>query len=224
MDRKTLASFNNHEDWLSYVRREIPITEQPYALACGRTELFKRFYETRKRIFPSEFVTQLELIRALSEPHRTQNLESLNERIFVNLRMLLFNQADPKAIEAENVSAMSPREQVADLLDYLEKNNPYFSLQGECRESASLTSDGETRVGYVDGKNDAADEDETAFALAMEELNRLLVYFQDKNLPLPRYFSERALFLHRLRGPERMLQTRALLNTLTAEMEACTSA
>ena len=68
MDRKTPASFNNHEDWLSYVRREIPIAEQPYALPGGRTELFKRFYETRKRIFPSEFVTQLERIQALSEP------------------------------------------------------------------------------------------------------------------------------------------------------------
>ena len=148
----------------------------------------------------------------------------MNERIFVNLQMLLFNQADPKAIGAENVSAMSPREQVADLLDYLEKDNPYFSLRSGRRERARLTSDGETRVGYVDGKQDAADEDETAFALAMGELNRLLVYFRDKNLSLPRYFSERALFLHRLRGPERMLQTRALLHTLTAEMGACTSA
>ena len=35
---------------------------------------------------------------------------------------------------------------------------------------------------------------------------------------------ERIWFLHSLRGPERMLQTHAVLGMLTAELAACTSA
>ncbi len=58
----------------------------------------------------------------------------------------------------------------------------------------------------------------------MADLDKLLLYFRDRNLPLPRYFFERAWFLHYLRGPERMLQTRALLNTLATETGECTCA
>jgi hypothetical protein len=72
----------------------------------------------------------------------------------------------------------------------------------------------------LDSKNEA----DIAFTLAMRELDQLLRYFRDRNLSLPKYMFERSWFLHLLHEPERMVQTRALLNTLTAEIEACASA
>jgi hypothetical protein len=57
----------------------------------------------------------------------------------------------------------------------------------------------------------------------MVELERLLVWFHDQDIPLPRFFFERAWFLHLLREPERMTQTRALLSTLIAEIPPCMS-
>ena len=48
--------------------------------------------------------------------------------------------------------------------------------------------------------------------------------FHDGNRVLPGLSFERIWFLHSLRGPERMLQTRAVLGLLTAELAACTSA
>ena len=67
-------------------------------------------------------------------------------------------------------------------------------------------------------------EDDIAFTHAMVDLDKSLLYLLNRNLPLPKYFFKRCWFLHHLRGPERMLQTRALLNTLTEETEACASA
>jgi hypothetical protein len=54
-------------------------------------------------------------------------------------------------------------------------------------------------------------------------LDRLLVWSHDHNTPLPRHFFERAWFLHFLREPERMVQTRALLSTFVAEIPPCMS-
>ena len=66
--------------------------------------------------------------------------------------------------------------------------------------------------------------EEIDFTRSMVELDRLLTLFHDDNLPLPRLAFERIWFLHYLRGPERMAQTRAVLGTLMAELGACTSA
>ena len=66
--------------------------------------------------------------------------------------------------------------------------------------------------------------EEIAFAHAMVELEKLLSLFHDGNRVLPGLSFERIWFLHSLRGPERMLQTRAVLGMLTSELTACTSA
>jgi hypothetical protein len=58
----------------------------------------------------------------------------------------------------------------------------------------------------------------------MVELDKLLSLFHDGNRVLPGLIFERIWFLHSLRGPERMLQTRAVLGMLTAELAACISA
>ena len=70
----------------------------------------------------------------------------------------------------------------------------------------------------------ARSAEEIAFAHAMVELEKLLSLFHDGNRVLPGLSFERIWFLHSLRGPERMLQTRAVLGMLTAELAACTSA
>ena len=70
----------------------------------------------------------------------------------------------------------------------------------------------------------AESAEEIAFAQAMAELDKALSLFRDRNRALPSLSFERIWFLHYLRGPERMAQTRAALGMLTAELTACTSA
>jgi len=217
------SNFHNHEEWTSYVRDHVPVAERAYALACGRTELFKSFYEVRKRAFPVEFEQDQERIRALPEPKRTAGLESLNERIFATLTEFLFNETQPNTVEATVIAPPPPREQVQELLDHLTQKNPYFALWVVFKSGGAENSDTESWEDYLDRELGTEDGDEIAFTRAMAELDKLLLYFHDRDLPLPRYFFERAWFLHYLRGPERMLQTRALLNTLTTETGACKS-
>jgi hypothetical protein len=82
------TDFDSQEEWISYVRACVPVVEREYVLACGRTELFKSFYEVRKQEFPAEYMEELRGIQTLSEPHRTDSLERLNERVFVGLTEL----------------------------------------------------------------------------------------------------------------------------------------
>jgi hypothetical protein len=224
MDKKTPSNFNNHDEWLSYVRDNIPVPDRAYALACGRTELFKNFYGVRKQAFPVEFTTEVERIQQLHDPERTNELESLNERIFARLTELLFNQAQPRIVEAEAAVPTSPREQVAELVDHLAKKNPYFALWLGYEEATDGNSDAGAWEEYLRRELGPDSKDDISFTRAMVELGKLLRYFRDKNLSLPKYFFERTWFLHYLKEPERALQTRALLGTLAAEIEACASA
>src|SRR5258708_27947724 len=94
------TDFANQEEWISYVRDCVPVVEREYVLACGRTELFKSFYEVRRQEFPAEYTQELRRIQTLSEPRRTDSLEHLNERIFAGLTDLLFRQTQLKRLEA----------------------------------------------------------------------------------------------------------------------------
>ncbi|MGB0124392.1 MAG: hypothetical protein WA419_16655 [Silvibacterium sp.] len=224
MKDKTPSDFHNHDEWLSYVRENIPVTGQPYALACGRTELFRSFCALREQTFPTEFAVELERLRALREPERTNKVESLNQRILASLTEFLFDKAQAKANVADAIIPISPAKQVQHLLDHLTEKNPYFALWTVFKSGIGGNFDAQGWEDYLRGGFGPESEDDIAFTYAMVELDKLLLYFLDRNLPLPKYFFERCWFLHYLRGPERMLQTRALLNTLTAETEACASA
>jgi hypothetical protein len=224
MSVRRRTDFDNQEEWISYVRDCIPVVEREYVLACGRTELFKSFYEVRRQEFPAEYTQELRRIQTLSEPNRTDSLELLNERIFASLTELLFQEAQPKQVESAALAPVSPKEQVQELLDHLAKKNPYFALWVVYKRGLAKNSDTPEWEQYLWQELGPADGDAIAFTKAMADLDKLLLYFRDRNVPLPRYFFERAWFLHYLRGPEQMVQTQALLNTLATETGECTSA
>jgi hypothetical protein len=224
MNDKTPSNFSNHDEWISYVRENISAAGQSYALACGRTELFKSFYQVRNQRFPVEFAEELQRIHTLGEPERTTNLESLNGQVFSSLTEFLINQAQPNVVDADSDMPTFPRQQVQKLLNHLTGNNPYFALWAAYKTGIGANLDAESWENYLSQELDPGSEDDIAFALAMVELDKLLLYFHDRNLPLPKYFFERCRLLHHLRGAGRMLQTRSLLNTLAAEIETCASA
>jgi hypothetical protein len=221
MDKKTPSDFSTHDKWLSYVRDNVPAADRGYALACGRAELFKNFYRVRKEAFPEEFQKDMERIQLLHDPYRRNELESLNERIFASLTELLFNQAEPRIIEADAAIPASPREQIRELFDHLAKKNLYFALWLAYEDAIDGNSNAEGWEEYLERQLGPERKDDIFFARSMGQLDKLLRYFLDRNLPLPKYFFERTWFLHYLKEPERAAQTRALLSTLTSEIEAC---
>ncbi len=224
MTKKMPSDFENHADWVAYVREHIPAGEQDYMFACGRTELFRSFYRTRKQDFPDEFAQELIHVEMLIGPARTIAFEQLNERIFVNLVQLLFLETRPAEIGADTAASLTAREQVDELTRHLASKNPHYALWTAHRKTLGDSSMVESWGDYFNQKLGAANSQDVDFTLAMVELDKLLASFRDRNQALPRFTFERVWFLHYLREPERMLQTRAVLTMLMAEMGACTSA
>lgn len=224
MTRRTPSDFRNHDDWLTHVRCEIPTPEQPYALAVGRLDLFRAFYRMQGLPFPVQFAKELKRIETLLDPGRTVALEALNDAIFRALTMHLFNRAQPITSIDERQTPASPRKQIQELLSHLAQKNPYFVLWSGYKSGATDRSVAEEWDDYLAQELGPHCVEEIDFTRSMVELDRLLTQFHDYNLPLPRLVFERIWFLHYLRGPERMAQTRAVLGTLMAELGACTSA
>jgi hypothetical protein len=220
----TPANFSNRDEWLAYVHSEIPGVEQPYELAMGRTELFRSFYRIRRLEFPSPFAEQLERLHKLHDPERTTALEALNDMIFRSLTRHLIECARPTNAGNDVQEPVSPQAQIDQLLSHLEQRNPFFALRMGYKMSAATHSVVEKWDEYLLQKLGAESPDEVAFAHSMVELEKLLGIFRDRNLALPSLGFERIWFLHYLRGPERMAQTRAVLGMLTAELAPCTSA
>jgi hypothetical protein len=220
----TPANFGSHDEWLAYVRSEIPASEQPYELASGRTQLFRSFYRMRQLEFPLQFAEQLERIDKLDDPGRTAALEALNDTIFRSMTKHLFEGARLVSGGDDAPAPASPQAQVDQLLGHLAQRNPYFALWMVYKKGAAEHSIVENWDEYLLQRLGGECTDEVAFANAMAELDRILGIFRDRNLALPSLGFERIRFLHYLRGPERMAQTRAVLGMLTAELAPCTSA
>jgi hypothetical protein len=224
MSRMTPANFSNHDEWLTYVRSEIPVTKQPYELATGRTELFRSFYRIRQLEFPSSFAEELERLHKLHDPGRMAALEALNDTIFRSLTKHLFECARPTNAGNEAKAPISLQAQIDQLLSHLAQRNPYFARWIEYKKGVADHQMVKKWDEYLLQTLGAESADEVAFAHAMVELDRLLGIFRDRNLALPSLGFERIWFLHYLRGPERMAQTCAVLGMLTAELAPCTSA
>lgn len=115
-------------------------------------------------------------------------------------------------------------EEIHELLGHLTRTNPYFALWDLYKRGVSEHSvAGEWREFLLEQLNPASDQ-EIEFATAMADLDKLLAIYSDQRLALPMLLFERICFLHCIRGPERMAQTRAVLGTLMAKLAACTSA
>jgi hypothetical protein len=224
MTRKIPSDFESHNDWLAHVCSEIPLSEQPYALAIGRMELLRNFYRMQGLPFPTQFAEELERIETLLDNARTVPLEVLNDLIFRTLTLHLFNRAQPTTLIDEWQTPASPGRQIAELFRHLAQKNPYFALWSAYKRGVSEGSIVEKWDDYLVQELGSQCGEEIDFTRAMVELDRLLTLYHDDNLPLPRLTFERIWFLHYLRGLERMAQTRAVLGTLMAELGACTSA
>ena len=222
---KTIPSdFGSHDNWLLHVRREIPAPEQPYALALGRIDLFRNFYLMQRIPFPIPLAQEFERIEMLQDPERTAALEALNGEVLRNLTVRLFNQAQSNASESDSRFLPSPREQIQELRNHLAQQNPYFGHWVVHKRDVKDHPVTEEWGEYLLQGLGTESGEEIAFAHAMVELDKLLSLFHDANRVLPGLSFERIWFLHSVRGPERMLQTRAVLGMLTAELSACTSA
>jgi hypothetical protein len=151
-------------------------------------------------------------------------LEALNDLIFRSLTMHLFNRARSTTSIDDRKTPASPRKEIEELFSHLAQKNPYFALWTVYKRGVSDRSVAEEWDDYLAQELGPHRAEEIDFTRSMVELDRLLTLFHDDNLPLPRLAYERIWFLHYLRGPERMAQTRAVLGTLTAELGACTSA
>jgi hypothetical protein len=221
---KSPSNFSSHDEWLEHVRREVPVSEQAYALAFGRMELFRTFYRMRGVPFPTQFAIEFERIETLPAPERIVALETLNDAIFRGLTRHLFNSARPTISEHDTQLPATPREQIEELLSHLARKNPYFALWSVYKTGVSDHSVAEGWDEYLLQELGNQSVDEIDFTRAMVELDRLLDHFQVQDHWLPSLAFERIWFLHYLRGRERMAQTRAVLGMLTAELGACTSA
>jgi hypothetical protein len=224
MTTVTPANFNSHDEWLAYVRSEIPGAEQPYELAMGRAELFRRFYRIRQLEFPSPFAEELERIDKLHDPGRTAALEALNDTIFRSMTKHLFEGARLVSGGDDAQVPVSLQAQIDQLLSHLAQRNPYFTRWIEYKKGVADHEVVEKWDEYLLQTLGGESTGEVAFAHAMVELDKLLGIFRDRNLALPSLGFERIWFLHYLRGPEQMAQTRAVLGMLTAELAPCTSA
>ena len=127
MTRKNPSEFGSHDDWLAHVRSEIPVREQPYALAFGRMELFRSFYRMQGLPFPTQFTEELERIETMHDPERTPALEAVNDLIFRSLTMHLFNRAQSKTSSDDWQTPASPRKEIEELFNHLRQKNPYFA-------------------------------------------------------------------------------------------------
>ena len=99
MTRKTPSDFACHDDWLSYVRNEIAVSDQPYVLAFGRIDLFRSFYRMQGLPFPAQFAEELERIETLHDPERAVALVALNDTILPRLTKQLSNRVPPTPSE-----------------------------------------------------------------------------------------------------------------------------
>ena len=223
MTRKTPSYFTTHDDWLSYVRREIAVSDQPYALAFGRIDLFRSFYRMQGLRFPAQFAEELERIETPHDPERAVALVALNDTILANLTKQLSNRVPPTPSE-DGWCRPSSQEQIQKLRNHLVQQNSYFRLWLVYKGCVSDYSVEGSWDEYLLQELGSESDEEIAFARAMVELDTLLTLFHDGNLALPSLTFERIWFLHSLRGPERILQTRAVLGMLTAELAVCTSA
>ncbi|MGA9673058.1 MAG: hypothetical protein WBQ94_27920 [Terracidiphilus sp.] len=171
MTRKTPSDFGSHDDWLTHVRSEIPLSEQPYALAVGRMELFRSFYRIQGLPFPTQFAEEARHIVIMQDPERTAALEALNDLIFKSLTVYLLNRAQsPTSIDEWRTPA-SPRRRIEELSRHLAQKNPYFALWSGYKSGVSDCSVAEKWDDYLAQELGPHRAEEIDFTRSMVELD-----------------------------------------------------
>ena len=217
---KMPTDFSDPKEWRAYVRATVPTEDVDFTLAYGRTALFLRFYEVRGERVPGEFRAELTRIDGLSNPARTESLVTLNDRILAAMTQLLVTSPASSAFD----EAGTPRELISNLLDNLARNNPCFALWTHYSKFVQQQPDAPCWKEYVANECKDGADGEIEFTLLMGDLGKLLALFRNRNLALPPHYFERISFLHRLRGPERNLQARAVVQGLLEVIASCASA
>jgi hypothetical protein len=217
---KLPTDFSDPKEWRAYVRATVQPEDVDFTLAYGRTALFLRFYEVRGERFPEEFRAELMRINGLSDPVRTKSLIALNDRILAATTQLLVTPAASSVFD----EAGTPRKLIDNLLDNLARNNPSFALWTHYSQFVQQQPEAPCWQEYVANEFRDGAKDEIEFTLLMGDLGKMLVLFRDRNLALPPLYFERIEFLHHLRGPERNLQARAVVQGVLEVIASCASA
>lgn len=217
---KLPTDFSDPKEWRAYVRATVPTEDVDFMLAYGRTMLFLRFYEVRGERFPEEFRAELTRIDGLSDPVRTASLVALNDRILAAMTQFLVTPAASSVFD----EAGTPRKLIGNLLDYLARSNPSFALWIYYSKIVQHQPDAPCWQEYVANECKDGADGEIEFTLLMGDLDKLLALFRDRQLALPPLYFERISFLHHLRGPERNLQARTVVQGLLEVITSCASA
>ncbi len=220
--------FADPREWRDYVRAFVPDEDVDYVLAFERTQLLLCFYKLRGMKPPTEVKVELDRIAKLNKPERTEALEAFNDWLLATTTIQLMAECKTHTV-ADNQSGMpiDPRTQIDTLLDHMGRTSPCFRFWRHYTGSADSTGQRPweefvTTLHSRDLSKDAKSEEE--YEQLIGQLGRLLTHYRDNNRPLPPLSFERIWFLDRLRGPERNLQARAVVQRLIEAMKPCASA
>lgn len=225
---KSSEEFADPREWREYVRAVVPDEDLNSVLAFERTQLLVCFYKLRGMEPPVEVEAELDRIAKLNESERREALEALNDMLLASATMRLMAECKSHSASADCANDYyDPRGQIDTLLEHLGRTNPCYRFW---RHQITL-ADSSARMPWaefvatlhsLDASESARIEEE--YELLTGQLGQLLAQYRDNNQPLPPLSFERIWFLNRLRGPEQLLQTRAVVQELIEAMKLCASA
>jgi hypothetical protein len=225
---KSSKEFADPAEWREYVRAFVPDEDVNYVLAFERTQLFLCFYKLRGMEPPVEVKAELDRIAKLDEPGRTEALESFNDLLLASATMQLMSKCKLPAVTADHSDNQNDvHEQIDTLLDHLGRTNPCYRFW---RHYISL-ADSAGRVPWAEFvaalhslDTSKGEKIEAEYEVLTGQLGHLLAHYRDNNRPLPPLSFARIWFLNWLRGPEQVLQARAVVQELIEAMKPCASA
>jgi hypothetical protein len=225
---KSSKDFADPAEWREYVRALVPDEEVDYVLAFERTQLFLCFYKLRGMKPPTEVKAELDRIAKLNEPERTEALEAFNDSLLATATIELMSECKSAAVVADHSdNRIDPREQIDTLLDHLGRTSPCYRFWRHYTGSVDSAGRLPWEEFVTNLHNQVLPKStkyEEEFDLLMGQLGQLLAHYRDGSQPLPPLSFERIWFLNWLRGPERTLQARAVVQGLIEAMKPCASA
>jgi hypothetical protein len=225
---KSSRDFADPREWRDYVRVFVPDEDVDYVLAFERAQLFLCFYKLRGMKPPTEVKAELDRIAKLNEPERTEAIEAFNDSLLATATIQLMSECKSYTVAAnQSDPPIDPHTQIDTLFEHLGRTSPCYRFWR--RYTGSADSAGrlpwEEFVATLHSRDlskNAKSEEE--YELLIGQLGQLLAHYRDNNRPLPPLSFERIWFLDRMRGPERNLQARAVVQGLIEAMKPCASA